>query len=92
MLLQLDARRMKILNSSKLIKHVLAAYPKLFSQFITLGGGAHLIHVAEDGTIIRNLVDPTGQLMSFVTSGLQVDDHLYMISLTSNFIGKVQLS
>ncbi|KAH9652746.1 Str synth domain-containing protein [Citrus sinensis] len=91
-IIKLDARRMKILNSSKLIKHVLAAYPKLFSQFITLGGGAHLIHVAEDGTIIRNLVDPTGQLMSFVTSGLQVDNHLYVISLTSNFIGKVQLS
>ncbi|GAY37650.1 hypothetical protein CUMW_030670 [Citrus unshiu] len=91
-IIKLDARRMKILNSSKLIKHVLAAYPKLFSQFITLGGGAHLIHVAEDGTIIRNLVDPTGQLMSFVTSGLQVDNHLYVISLTSNFIGKLQLS
>ncbi|KAH9804675.1 Str synth domain-containing protein [Citrus sinensis] len=91
-IIKLDARRMKVLNSSKLIKHVLAAYPKLFSRFITLGGGAHLINVAEDGTIIRNLVDPTGQLMSFVTSGLQVDDHLYMISLTSNFIGKVQLS
>ncbi|MFI3588531.1 hypothetical protein, partial [Klebsiella pneumoniae] len=91
-IMKMDASRMKIVNSSKLIKYILAAYPKLIFRIIPIGGGAQVVNVAENGTIIRNFDDPTGHVMSYVTSGLQVDDHLYLVSLSSDFIGKVPLN
>ncbi|KAK3213372.1 hypothetical protein Dsin_018078 [Dipteronia sinensis] len=44
-----------------------------------------------DGNIIRTFQDPNGKVMSFVTSAFEFEDHLYLGSLNSNFIGKLPL-
>lgn len=53
---------------------------------------AMVVNVATDGKIIRSFGDPDGDVMSFVTSALEFEDHLYLGNLNSNFIGKLPLN
>jgi len=53
--------------------------------------GAMAIKVAANGTIIRTLDDSNGSVMSFVTSALEFEGHLYLGSLATDFIGKLPL-
>ena len=52
---------------------------------------AIVANVGSDGKIIKILDDPTGKTMSFVTSALEFEGHLYLGSLNSDFIGKLPL-
>ena len=50
-----------------------------------------VVNVAADGKIIRKFDDPDGKVMSMVTSAMEFEDHLYLGSLNTNFIGKLPL-
>ncbi|KAI9192257.1 hypothetical protein LWI28_020095 [Acer negundo] len=78
-------------HTSKASKHLLAAFPKLFNLINPVRRKATVINVAADGSIIRKFQDPDGKVMSFVTSAFEFEDHLYLGSLNSNFIGKLPL-
>lgn len=63
------------------MKWVMGAYDK-----------AMVVNVAADGKITKGFDDPNGKVMSFVTSVLEYDDHLYLGSLSCDFIGKLPLT
>ncbi|KAK1420653.1 hypothetical protein QVD17_22421 [Tagetes erecta] len=90
-ILQLTSSRMKFVHSSKVIKHLLATFPKLSNQVQALERSAMAINVGSDGKIIRRLDDPTGEVMGFVTSVLEFDGDLYFGSLKNEFIGKLPI-
>lgn len=82
----------KFVHTSMTLKHLLASFPRLIKLVRGMYKKAMVINVAAaNGEIIRKFEDPTGALMSFVTSALEHEDHLYLGSLNSNFIGKLQL-
>ncbi|XP_031263723.1 protein STRICTOSIDINE SYNTHASE-LIKE 4-like [Pistacia vera] len=90
-LLQLRSKRLEFVHTSKACKHFLAAFPKLFRLINPIYKKASVVNVATDGKIIRKLDDPNGKVMNFVTNALEFEDHLYLGSLNSNFIGKLPL-
>lgn len=49
------------------------------------------MNVGTDGKIIRKFDDGDGKVINFVTSALEFEDHLYLGSLTSHFVGKLPL-
>ena len=78
-------------HTSKASKHLLAAFPKLYKLISPARRKATVVNVAADGSIIRKFQDPIGKVMSIVTSAFEFEDHLYLGSLNSNFIGKLSL-
>ncbi|KAJ4951319.1 hypothetical protein NE237_028151 [Protea cynaroides] len=78
-------------HTSKLAKHVVASFPKLVDHISGAKKKATVVNVGSNGEIIRKLDDPDGKVMSFVTNALEFEGHLYLGSLNSNFIGKLQL-
>ncbi|XP_057466604.1 protein STRICTOSIDINE SYNTHASE-LIKE 4-like [Actinidia eriantha] len=90
--LQLISSRFEFVHTSKVFKHLIATFPGLYELVKGVDKKAMVVNVAADGKIIRSFDDPTGEVMSFVTSALEFDDHLYLGSLTSNFIGKLPLN
>ncbi|XP_051132020.1 protein STRICTOSIDINE SYNTHASE-LIKE 6-like [Andrographis paniculata] len=52
---------------------------------------ALVVNVAADGKIIKGFDDPTGAVMSFVTSALEFEGNLYMGGLRNNYVGKLAL-
>ncbi|KAG5547024.1 hypothetical protein RHGRI_012898 [Rhododendron griersonianum] len=91
-LLQLTSGGLESVHSSKALKHLVATFPKLLERVKGMHTKATVVNVATDGKIIRSFDDPDGDVMSFVTSALEFEDHLYLGSLTSNFIGKLPLN
>ncbi|KAJ0987494.1 hypothetical protein J5N97_005850 [Dioscorea zingiberensis] len=73
-----------------LFKKVLSMYPTIFELMHT-PRAAMVANVASNGTLIRVLDDADGRVMSFVTSALEFDGHLFFGSLQNNFIGKLSL-
>lgn len=59
--------------------------------FNTSGKEARVINVDVNGKIIDYLDDSTAKVMSFVTSAMEFEDHLYLGSLNTNFIGKLSI-
>ncbi|KAM3693739.1 hypothetical protein ACB098_07G005900 [Castanea mollissima] len=90
-LLQLTSEGLEFVHSSKVSKHIIAAFPKLIKRVNGVFGKAMVVNVATDGKIIKKFDDPEGKVMSFVTSVLEFEDHLYLGSLNSNFVGKLPL-
>lgn len=90
-LLELTFSGMEFVHTSKTTKHLIAAFPKLIDLLKGMYKKAMVINVAANGEIIRKLDDPNGKMMSFITSALEHQDHLYLGSLNSNFIGKLPL-
>ncbi|KAK9274789.1 hypothetical protein L1049_022041 [Liquidambar formosana] len=90
-LIKMTTDGLKFVHTSKICKHLLATFPNLFNQVRGTNEKAMVINVAADGEIIRKFDDPNGKVMSFVTSALEHEDHLYLGSLSSNFIGKLPL-
>lgn len=80
---------MKFVHSSKALKQIVANFPKLVEQAIGVREKATVINVGADGNIIKRFDDPDGTVISFVTSALEFEHHLYLGSLHSNFIGKL---
>lgn len=89
--LQLTSDGLEFVHSSKVSKHIIAAFPKLIKRVNGVFGKAMVVNVATDGKIIKKFDDPEGKVMSFVTSALEFEDHLYLGSLNSDFVGKLPL-
>ncbi|KAM7275931.1 hypothetical protein ACFE04_017797 [Oxalis oulophora] len=81
----------EFLLPNKAFRHLLATSPKLLNPLIPASKNPSVVNVAEDGQIIRKFDDPDGKVMSFITSAYEFEDHLYLGSLGSNFIGKLPL-
>ncbi|WOL01059.1 adipocyte plasma membrane-associated protein-like [Canna indica] len=93
-ILKLRSTGMDLIHRSATVKKVFAvAFPEIASvKFLgAMKKGAMVANVGSDGKIRRVLDDSQGKMMSFVTSALEFDDHLYMGSLLSDFIGKLKL-
>ncbi|XP_043720326.1 protein STRICTOSIDINE SYNTHASE-LIKE 4-like [Telopea speciosissima] len=82
---------LNFVHTSKLAKHLVANFPKLVDLLNGAKRKAMSVNVGTNGEIIRKFDDPNGNVMSFVTSVLEFEGHLYLGSLNSNFIGKLQL-
>ncbi|XP_022842517.1 protein STRICTOSIDINE SYNTHASE-LIKE 4-like [Olea europaea var. sylvestris] len=91
-LLQLVPNGLEFVHRSRTLKHIIMCFPKLSKWVIGVNDKATVINVASDGKIIRRFDDPTGKVMSFVTSALEFENHLYLGSLNCDFIGKLQLT
>ncbi|XP_027173870.1 protein STRICTOSIDINE SYNTHASE-LIKE 4-like [Coffea eugenioides] len=90
-LLELVPSRLQYLHGSKLLKKLVATFPRSMIQVHGVYEKATVANVGSDGKIIKILDDPTGKTMSFVTSALEFEGHLYLGSLNSDFIGKLPL-
>ncbi|XP_054790240.1 protein STRICTOSIDINE SYNTHASE-LIKE 4-like [Prosopis cineraria] len=90
-LVQSISEKMRFVHASKVLKHLLASFPKLGNLVRGAHEKAMVANVGSDGKIIRIFDDDEGKVMTFVTSALEFEDHLYLGSLNSNFIGKLQL-
>ncbi|XVF48875.1 hypothetical protein PTKIN_Ptkin03bG0223300 [Pterospermum kingtungense] len=90
-LVQLTSEKMKFLHTSKVLKQIVANFPKLIELANGATKKATVINVAADGNIIKRFDDPDGTVISFVTTALEFEDHLYLGSLSSDFIGKLSL-
>lgn len=91
-LIQVTSPRMRFVQTSKIAKHILATYPALTNYVIGVDDKATVVNVGADGRILRRLDDPDGKLMTFVTTALEYEDHLYFGSLANNFIGRLPLN
>ncbi|XP_054805496.1 protein STRICTOSIDINE SYNTHASE-LIKE 4-like [Prosopis cineraria] len=78
-------------SSSKLLKHLMASFPKLISVVAPPIKKASVANVGNDGEIIQILDDEEGKVMSLVTSAFEFDGYLYLADLNSNFIAKLPL-
>ncbi|KAL3532706.1 hypothetical protein ACH5RR_006227 [Cinchona calisaya] len=90
-LIDLTPSRLKFVHGSKVLKHLVATYPGLAKQVNGAYKKAKVANVDRDGKIIKIFDDPTGNIMSFVTSALEFEGHLYLGSLNCDFIGKLPL-
>lgn len=70
---------------------MLAPFPKLVEIVKSKIKGAMVVNVASNGTIKQMLDDSDGSVISFVTSALEFEGHLYLGSIQTNFIGKLSL-
>lgn len=90
-LLQLTSNGLEFVHTSKASKHLIATFPRLIGLVNGVHRKATVVNVAADGKIIRKFDDPNGKVMSFVTAALEFEDHLYLGSLNSNFVGNLPL-
>ncbi|KAL9314614.1 hypothetical protein ACSQ67_020066 [Phaseolus vulgaris] len=90
-LIKLNSERLEFMYNYKITKHLLASSPRLFNFVSDLKRRATVVNVGTDGKIIRKFDDGDGKVINFVTSALEFEDHLYLGSLTSNFVGKLPL-
>lgn len=90
-MLQLTSKGFEFVHTSVVSKHVVATFPKLLELVRGTYKKATVVNVGADGKIMKKFEDPTGKVMSFVTSAMEFEDHLYLGSLNSNFIGKLPL-
>ncbi|KAF3792339.1 hypothetical protein EJ110_NYTH00502 [Nymphaea thermarum] len=78
-------------HKSKLVKRVIAKSPSLFRWIFNTRVKAMVINVDVHGKIINYLDDSKGKVMSFATSAMEFEDHLYLGNLNTNFTGKLRL-
>ncbi|KAG8657132.1 hypothetical protein MANES_03G041400v8 [Manihot esculenta] len=90
-LLQLVQDKLGFVHTSISSKYLVASFPKLVKLVNGVYGKAMVVNVAADGKITRKFDDADGRVMSFVTSAFEYEDHLYLGSLNTNFIGKIPL-
>ncbi|KAG1366392.1 putative protein STRICTOSIDINE SYNTHASE-LIKE 10 [Cocos nucifera] len=90
-LIQLRSKWLDLIHPSSMAKRVLATFPKLVENIKNTRKGAMAVNVASDGRITQVLDDFDGTVMSFVTSAMEFEGHLYLGSLQTNFIGKLAL-
>lgn len=90
-LIELTSRGFEFVHTSVVSKHVVATFPKLLELVRGTRKRATVVNVGADGKIVKKFEDPTGKVMSFVTSAIEFEDNLYLGSLNANFIGKLPL-
>uniref|UniRef100_A0A7N0UWD3 Strictosidine synthase conserved region domain-containing protein n=1 Tax=Kalanchoe fedtschenkoi TaxID=63787 RepID=A0A7N0UWD3_KALFE len=90
-LFQCSPENLQFVHNWRILKHLIATFPKLMNLVMGMNSKATVVKVGADGTMEKMYEDPTGKVMSFVTSAFEFEDHLYLGSLNSNFIGKLQI-
>ncbi|KAL4178938.1 hypothetical protein AMTRI_Chr13g117650 [Amborella trichopoda] len=90
-LLELRSYGTDTIHRSKVAKHIIATFPWLCDWFVDLKKRASVVKVGADGSISHIFNDQTGKVITFVTSALEFDGNLYLGSLNTNFVGKLQL-
>ncbi|XP_034699827.1 protein STRICTOSIDINE SYNTHASE-LIKE 5-like [Vitis riparia] len=90
-LLELSREGMGFVHTSKASKHLVATFPKLQGLVQGMQKKAMVVKVGADGKMMKRFNDPNGSVMSFVTNALEFEEHLYLGSLNTNFIGKLPL-
>ncbi|KAJ1439936.1 Strictosidine synthase, conserved region [Sesbania bispinosa] len=90
-LLQMTSEGLGFVHTSKISKHLVASFPRLINLVNGVTKSASVVNVANDGKIIKKFDDKNGKVITFVTSAMVFEDHLYLGSLTSNFVGKLPL-
>lgn len=90
-MLQIVQDKLRFVHTSISSKYLVASFPKLVKLVNGVYGKAMVVNVAADGKITRKFDDADGRVMSFVTSAFEYEDHLYLGSLNTNFIGKIPL-
>lgn len=88
---QITSKGMEFVHTSKALKHLLATFPRLIGLVHGLHRNAMVVNVGVNGKITKTFDDSNGKVMSFVTSALEFENHLYLGSLNSNFVGKLPL-
>uniref|UniRef100_A0A2P2L7Y3 Uncharacterized protein n=1 Tax=Rhizophora mucronata TaxID=61149 RepID=A0A2P2L7Y3_RHIMU len=91
LMLQLTSPRLEFVHTSMPTKYFVASNQKLVNLVRGVYQKASVVKVAADGQITRKFDDPDGKVMNFVTSAFEYEEHLYLGSLTANFIGKIPL-
>ncbi|PON65999.1 Strictosidine synthase [Parasponia andersonii] len=89
--LQLTTEGLEFVHKYKALKKFMATFPKLTALVNGVNQKAAVVNVAADGKITEKFDDSEGKVMKFVTTAIEFDDHLYLGSLNSNFIGKLPL-
>ncbi|XP_072089057.1 protein STRICTOSIDINE SYNTHASE-LIKE 4 isoform X6 [Arachis hypogaea] len=82
---------LEFVHKYKVIKRMLATFPRLYKVINGATKKAMIVKVRTDGNIIKMFSDNNGKVMNFVTSALEFEDHVYLGSLNSNFVGKLPL-
>ena len=89
--MQLTRRGTEFVHRSKLAKHFVATFPRISELVHGMHMKATVVKIAQNGEMLKRFDDPDGKVMSFVTSALEYDGHLYLGSLNNNFVGKLPL-
>ncbi|KAL8137221.1 hypothetical protein V2J09_003222 [Rumex salicifolius] len=87
-LLQLTPRELEFVHKSKVAKHIIATFPTLIDIVKGTTKKTIVVNVNAQGQITRRFDDPEGKVVSFVTTALEYEDHLYIGGLNINFVGK----
>ncbi|KAK8969727.1 Strictosidine synthase [Platanthera guangdongensis] len=91
-LIDLRSPWLDLIHPFPLAKRSVAAFPKVARELSrTVGRRAMVINVDADGKMKTVLDDSDGRVVSFVTSALEHEGHLYLGSLYMDFIGKFPL-
>uniref|UniRef100_A0A0D6QWS7 Strictosidine synthase conserved region domain-containing protein n=1 Tax=Araucaria cunninghamii TaxID=56994 RepID=A0A0D6QWS7_ARACU len=91
-ILKVRSRGLDIVYRSTVLRRIFATRPSMLKWLGFLNSGAMVLNVAEeDGKPQKTLEDPSGKIMSFVTSAMQVGHYLYVGSLNTDFIGRLRL-
>lgn len=91
-LIMIRSRTLEFVYRSGILKHIFVTYPRLLQWIGFPKRGAMVVKVGEEGKPIISLEDPSGKVMSLVTSAMEVGDHLYLGSLNANFLGRLNAS
>ncbi|KAL8137214.1 hypothetical protein V2J09_003215 [Rumex salicifolius] len=91
-LLQLTPRELEFVHKSKVAKHIIATFPTLVEIVKGTTKKAMVVNVNAQGQITKRFDDPEGKVVSFVTTALEYEDHLYLGGLNFNFVGKLSLN
>lgn len=73
---QLTSKGLEFVHKYKTTKHLVDSFPRLI-----------VVNVATDGKIIGEFDDADWKVITFVTSALEFEDHLYLGNLNCNFLG-----
>ena len=79
------------MHTSTVSKHLLALFPRLLNLISTATKSAMVVKVDTKGNIIKKFGDNNGKIINFVTSAIGFEEHLYLGSIKTDFIGKFQL-
>lgn len=89
---QVTTEGFEFIHASKVIKKFIATFPKLINIVSNgINKKATVVNVAADGKITKHFDDSEGKVIRFVTTAIEFEDHLYLGSLNTNFIGKFPL-
>lgn len=90
-LVQLTAKGFNFVHTSKIAKHLIATFPKLLDIMQAFNKKATIVRVSADSKVLEKYDDPVGKVVTFVTSAVEHEGHLYLGSLANNFVGKLPL-